>query len=135
MRHRWTEIVGVLLREPPGTRLRVPRHLAEHPLDGGLVPSSGRPVGQRADYRLALAAARSLHVRDYASFYDVHVDDHPQPHAWRQLASAPGVLATGAALVGGVFGLLLGRRGRRPRRWRRRGERTLVPRSAPGDSR
>lgn len=111
MVHQWSEVALVLLAEPAGTIIRVPRHLAEHPLDAGLRPALGLPQGQRADFRLRLDRDRALHVRDFGAFYEAHIDETDPEHGTllRALRDAPGAGVTGTAVLGGLLGLLLGR--------------------------
>ena len=97
----WTDVAARLAAEPDGTRLRVARPLVQHPLDGGMTRALDLPVGQRADFRLALGA-RSLCVQDFGSHYEAFLD------GGAEAAVAPeGVLAAGAA-AGALLALLLG---------------------------
>jgi hypothetical protein len=105
---RWHQVADCLAAEPPGTRLRVARHLAEHPGDAGLRPALGLPVGQRGDFRLA-----RLVVQDFGSYYEAFLDapssgspDEGSPAGARSPAGPRGTEAAGA---GALLGLLLGR--------------------------
>jgi hypothetical protein len=99
-----------LASEPSGTRLRLEKHLAEHPTDGGLRPSVGLPVGQTADFRLRLPDCRGLHVQDFGTHYEAHIDQtDPQCDLVAHLRDdAPVTLVVSSALIGGLLGLLVG---------------------------
>ncbi|HEY3357707.1 MAG TPA: hypothetical protein VGQ83_30925 [Polyangia bacterium] len=111
MVHRWSEILAMLEAEPYATTLRVPRHLCEHPLDGGLRQSIGMPQGQRRDYRLKLPDRRCLHVRDFGVYYEAHVDEVDPGHSpiMHLVKDVPTAYLTSTAALGGILGLLLGR--------------------------
>jgi len=107
----WQQIAGVLAHEVAGARVRIEKYLIEHPTDGGLRPGVGLPVGQQADFRLILPDCRGLHVQDFGTHYEAHLDQtDPACDAVRHLMEdAPGTFIVGTALVGGLVGLLLGR--------------------------
>jgi hypothetical protein len=109
----WEMVANRLSTEPAGTRLRVEKHLAEHPKDGGLRPSIGLPVGQTADFRLRLPDCRGLHVQDFGTHYEAHIDQtDPACDLVAHLRNdAPATFMLTSALVGGLVGLLLGRSG------------------------
>jgi hypothetical protein len=107
----WAMVAQRLGVEPSGTRLRLEKHLAQHPTDGGLRPFLGLPVGQTADFRLLLLDCRGLHVQDFGTHYEAHID---QSDAQCDLVAhlrddAPAPLVVSSALIGGLVGLLLGR--------------------------
>jgi hypothetical protein len=115
----WTEVAACLAAEPDGTRLRLRRPLMVHPLDGGLARAHDLPVGQRADFRLALGAG-ALCVQDFGSHYEAFLcrgDDTPAAADALAAAAAAGALVAllvggtrEATLVGAVLGAALGRR-------------------------
>ena len=117
----WTDVAARLAAEPDGTRLRLARPLVQHPLDGGLARAVDLPVGQRADFRLALGA-RALRVQDFGSHYEAFLDGGTAvavaggPVSAAASAGALVALILGgtreATLVGAVLGAALGRRGR-----------------------
>ena len=109
--YSWRGIASQLAGEPPGTKVRVEKHLAEHPKDGGLRPGVGLPVGQTADFRLTLPDCRGLHVQDFGTHYEAHIDQtDPACDLVRHLVQdAPGTFVVGSAIAGGLVGLILGR--------------------------
>lgn len=111
--YAWREIASCLAGEPPGAKVRVEKHMVEHPKDAGLRPGIGLPVGQTADFRLRLPDCRGLHVQDFGTHYEAHIDQtDPACDAIRHLVEdAPGTFIVGSALIGGLIGLMLGRSG------------------------
>ena len=109
----WSAVADRLSGEAPGTRLGVEKYVAQHPKDGGLLPSIGLPVGQSADFRLKLPDCRGLHVQDFGTHYEAHIDQtDPACDLVGHLRNdAPGTFIATSALVGGLVGLLLGRSG------------------------
>jgi hypothetical protein len=114
----WTDVIARLAAEPPGTRLRLPRPLAQHPLDGGLRRGLDLPVGQRADFRLACGDT-TLCVQDFGSHYEAFLEAGAAPAA--PAPADPGALAGAllalllsgtreAALVGALLGAAVARR-------------------------
>jgi hypothetical protein len=110
--YRWPDIATELATHPAGTRLRFHKSLVEHPRDAGMRPGVGLPVGQRADFRLTFRPeCWGLHVQDFGDHYEAHIDQtDPGCDAIKHLQQdAPNTLVAGAALVGGLIGLALGR--------------------------
>ena len=110
MSYTWTQVANLLAQQPAGTRLRITKSWMEHPVDGGLRHGVGLPVGQVADYRLRLPDCRGLHVQDFGEHYEAHLDQtDPACDAMQHLAQdAPVACVVGAAVVGGLLGLLAG---------------------------
>jgi hypothetical protein len=108
---RWRDVAARLSTEPAGSKVRIEKASVEHPKDGGLRPSFGLPVGQQSDFRLTLPDCRGLHVQDFGTHYEAHIDQtDPACDAILHLVQdAPGTFVVGSALVGGLMGLLLGR--------------------------
>lgn len=107
----WHEVLASLKAEEPGTILRLPKEWLPHPEDAGARRSIGLPFGQRSDYRWRLADCSGLHVRDFGSHYEAHIDQvDPQcdlvGHALKDI---PGAHVAGGAAVGALAGLVLGR--------------------------
>lgn len=109
----WLEVANLLATKPLGSTLRLRRPLTQHPKDGGLVPTLGFPVGQRADYRVDYGGPHILHVQDFGT----HLEARLEPRQAPRLPAVPssevasdvaGALLGGAAL-GGLVGLLFGR--------------------------
>jgi hypothetical protein len=116
----WTAIGEHLAAEPEGTRLRLPRPLVPHPLDGGLERGVDLPVGQRADFRLA-CGERVLCVQDFGSHYEAFfapegattAESAPPRDACATAGALVALILTGkreATLVGALLGAALGRR-------------------------
>lgn len=99
-RYLWADVAERLAAEPPGTRFRCARHLAEHPKDAGLAPSVDLPVGQRADFR-----GGSLRVQDFGTHYEACLDLPAAP----PVSYAPTSAVEAGAALGGLVGLMLGR--------------------------
>jgi hypothetical protein len=68
--------------------------------------SVGLPEGQAADYRLVLADGAGLHVKDFGTHYEAHIDEvHPEVNAVEHLRrDAPGVFVVGGAALGAAIG-------------------------------
>jgi hypothetical protein len=108
----WEEVARSLGDEQPGTVLRVPKHLVEHPRAGGLMPSTGLPLGQSADFRLRYQDCRGLHIRDFGTYYEAHLDQvHPDCGLVDHLRQdAPGTYVAVGTALGALAGLLLGKK-------------------------
>jgi hypothetical protein len=105
----WLQVAHHLKAKPAGTLFRLEKHQAQHPRDGGLHPSFGLPVGQRADYRLGYPKCGGLHVRDYGTYYVAHLDRvNPNCDPMGHILQDTPNLAGGAAL-GALVGLFIGR--------------------------
>lgn len=109
----WLAVAKLLSGQPPGSKLRLRRSLTQHPKDGGLVPTVGLPVGQRADYRFDYGGEQLLYVQDFGTHLEARLEQRRSPVARAVAepeADAPDADAMlGAAAVGGLIGLLLGR--------------------------
>lgn len=107
----WDQVGLCLKQEQPGTVLRIPKWQIEHPSTGGLTPSLGLPVGQRADFRLRYSDCRGLHVHDFGEHYEIHLDEvHPECGLVEHLRrDAPGTYLGAATALGAFAGLLLGK--------------------------
>jgi hypothetical protein len=107
----WNWVLDTLRAERPGTVLRVAKRLLPHPVAAGAVVSLGLPMGQSADYRFALPDCTGLHARDFGTHYEVHIDriDPSCGIAEHLRQDAPATYVAGAAALGVLFGILLGR--------------------------
>ena len=74
MESKWKKIIRIVLKLDPHKSLLVSKREVKHPLECGFVRSLGEPRGQLADYRLVLEDGRSIHVREYYGYYEVHWD-------------------------------------------------------------
>jgi hypothetical protein len=119
----WKSLATALVPHPLGTRVRVARHLVEHPLDAGMQRSLAFPAGQRADYSLALDASRVLHVQDFGEHLegylhtrvplvlnrqDATVDPVSGGMALGSILSMSMSRNKGAVFAGAILGALLG---------------------------
>jgi hypothetical protein len=105
----WNAIAAALASRGPGARVRIEKFRVEHPRDGGLAPSLGLPVGQRADWRLPSPGCGPLHVREYDGHYVAHLGRaNPNCDPIGHLASDAPQVMSGVAF-GALLGLLLGR--------------------------
>jgi hypothetical protein len=107
----WLQVAHALRVQPPGTVLRLPKWQYPHPVDSGAHVSIGLPLGQSADFRWRLPGCAGLHVRDFGSHFEAHVDSvdpgcDPVEHL-RQ--DAPEAFVAGAAAIGALVGAVLGR--------------------------
>lgn len=108
----WADVVSTLKQQPPGTVLRMKKCQVEHPAAGGLTLSIGLPKGQWADYRLRLSDCTGLHVHDFGTQYQAHIDSvHPGYDFLEHLRQdAPGTYVGVAAAIGALAGTLLGKK-------------------------
>jgi hypothetical protein len=109
--YAWRDLLRWIQQQPAGTILRLEKWRVEHPLDGGLRPGLGLPMGQRADFRLRLSDCSGLHVRDFGTHYEAHVDQvdpscGPLEHLVRD---APNMSIAGAGALGALLGSVLGK--------------------------
>jgi hypothetical protein len=109
--YRWRDLLPWIKQHAAGTVLRLEKWQVEHPRDGGLRPSVGLPMGQQSDFRLRLADCSGLHVRDFGTHYEAHIDQvdpdcDPVDHL---VKDAPDVAISGAAALGALLGTALGR--------------------------
>ncbi|CAM4282358.1 Glycine zipper domain-containing protein [Corallococcus exiguus] len=109
----WHAVAKLLSSQPPGSKVRLRRSLTQHPKDGGLVPTLGLPVGQRADYRLDYGGEQVLYVQDFGTHLEARLDPRRPPVTRAAIGAsseAPDTDAMlGGAAVGGLIGLLFGR--------------------------
>ncbi len=105
----WREIGQSLAGREPGAVLRVPKACVEHPSAAGLSLSIGLPFGQRADYRLRLKGCQGLHVHDFGTHYEAHLDKvHPECGVVEHLRrDAPKTYVGVGIVVGALAGILL----------------------------
>lgn len=108
--YSWEGVVDLLREHEPGTILRLPKHLLSHPEDAGATPSVGLPMGQKADFRWTLDDCTGLHVRDFGTHYEAHLDRvDPACNVVEHLRrDAPGSYVAGSTAIGAALGLLLG---------------------------
>ncbi len=111
MTYEWLDIANILTHRPAQTFVRVEKHQALHPRCAGFTHSIGIPRGQSADFRLTLSDCRGLHVQDFGTHYEAHIDQvDPACGVVDHLAAnAPEMLV--AAGAGALVGLALGRSG------------------------
>lgn len=106
----WTGLVRVLRRYQPRTIFRCGKGILPHPLVAGMSRSIGLPEGQGSDYRLVLADGAGLHVKDFGTHYEAHIDEvHPDVNVVEHLRrDAPGVFVASGAAFGAVIGRTVG---------------------------
>lgn len=106
----WGQVAQLLAAQAPGTRLRLPRHLTQHPSDSGLLPTVGFPVGQRADYRLDDGGTQILYVQDFGSHLEARLEIRrtARSHAGLNVAESASVDEAGNLVGGAVLGMLAG---------------------------
>lgn len=106
----WTGVSRVLRQYAPRTVFQVEKGILPHPLAAGMTRSVGLPEGQSADYRLVLAGGSGLHVKDFGTHYEAHIDEvHPDVDAIEHLRKdAPGVFIAGGTALGAFVGSSLG---------------------------
>lgn len=109
----WQDVASILLREPVGTTLRFRKGLLVHPTRAGMTASIGLPQGQIADFRGRLLEGRGLHVKDFDSHYEAHIDAvHPAVNPIEHLRQdAPAVFVGGGAALGAAIGAAVGKSG------------------------
>lgn len=102
----WTGLVCVLRGYQPRTIFRCEKGVLPHPLAAGMSRSVGLPEGQDSDYRLVLADGAGLHVKDFGTHYETHIDEvHPDVDIVEHLRrDAPGVFVASGAALGAVIG-------------------------------
>lgn len=105
----WQDVVDLLGEHPWRTRVQVPKGHLPHPQAAGMTPSSGLPEGQVADYRYLLDGGIGLHVKDFGTHYEAHLDEvHPDVDVVEHLRQdAPHVYVGGAVALGAAVGGLL----------------------------
>lgn len=72
----WPKIFRLVQEHPAHTDVILPKDGLPHPKRAGLAKKAGVPHGQLADYRKTLPNGRSIHIREYQSYYKVHWDNH-----------------------------------------------------------
>jgi len=107
----WTDVIANLRPYAMGTILRFPKGRLPHPKTFGMTESVGLPEGQAADYRKVLQGGRGLHVKDFATHYEAHVDAvHPAVNLHEHLrVDAPGTYVAGGAALGALLGSAMGK--------------------------
>lgn len=109
----WAALIDEIQQTPPaGGFLRIPKSDIGSPLDAGAERSIGLFRGQTADFRWTLPDCSGAHAQEFASYYELHIDQispscDPIGHLQ---ADAPGAFVLVAAVVCGaasaaVFGL------------------------------
>ena len=106
----WRGVVRVLGQYAPRTTFRVEKGVLCHPRAAGMSPSMGLPEGQIGDFRLALPNGGGLHVKDFGTHYEAHLDEvHPDVNLVEHLRKdAPGVFIAGGVALGAVVGRSVG---------------------------
>ena len=72
--YSWGDVTRAVLNLPEHKDLKVMKWSVPHPLEAGFREGLGDPVGQKANYRLALPNGRGLHVKEYDHHYLIHWD-------------------------------------------------------------
>ncbi|HJK92322.1 MAG TPA: hypothetical protein RMH85_01285 [Polyangiaceae bacterium LLY-WYZ-15_(1-7)] len=110
MNNTWDMVAAQLHFLPRGQFVRVEKRCVTHPLDAGFRKTLGLPRGQRADFRLELANCVGLHVQDFGSHYEAHLDqvDPACDVAEHLRRDAPGTYVLGAVGLGALIGLAIG---------------------------
>jgi len=70
----WIAVIQEALAHPAHTDLAVAKGAVPHPTDREFKRGEGKPVGQQANYRVALPDERGIHVKGYKDHYKVHWD-------------------------------------------------------------
>ncbi len=106
----WNGVVRVLKQYSPRTVVEIPKGGLPHPRAAGLSRSIGLPEGQSSDYRALLRGGAGLHVKDFGTHYEAHIDEvHPDVDAIEHLrVDAPGVFVAGGVALGAVVARSLG---------------------------
>lgn len=106
----WSDVSKILRCEPSGSILRLPKHCLPHPVDDGAIRSVGLPMGQSADFRFRLEDCTGLHVRDFQTHYEAHIDAvDPSCNLIEHLRQdAPKTYTGAAAGIGALLGLMIG---------------------------
>jgi hypothetical protein len=106
----WNGVVRVLQNYTPRTICRVEKGLLPHPRAVGMKLSIGMPEGQSADYRLLLPRNEGLHVKDFGTHYEAHIDEvHPDVNAIEHLRrDAPGAFIASGVALGAMIGKRVG---------------------------
>lgn len=109
--YAWEDVINRLRSSPAGSIMRIPSTQIAHPLDANMVRTLGLPIGQRADFRVAIDERTAFHVRDFGGYYDAQLYSVlPQaavepPSVPRE---APGATILGATAIGALLGAALG---------------------------
>jgi hypothetical protein len=106
----WARVITTLQQYEPRTTARVEKGHLPHPLAAGMKSSIGMPEGQTADYRLVLQGGAGLHVKDFGTHYEAHIDEvHPDVNAIEHMRrDAPGMFVASGAALGAVIGKSVG---------------------------
>lgn len=70
----WRDVEQFLRTKGYHAKLTVEKPFQD-PLRAGFYVSTGMPAGQIKDYRLQLEDGKGLHVREYATTYQAHIDE------------------------------------------------------------
>lgn len=109
--YNWDQVFQFLQSKEIGTIFRFPKHFIDHPIDMGAHYSTGLPMGQECDYRWVLSETMGLHVRDFGTHYEAHIDElEPEPRSFiKQVQEdAPAGYVLGTAAIGALLGTALG---------------------------
>jgi hypothetical protein len=106
----WNGLVRVLNNYTPRTIVHLEKGLLPHPRTAGMTSSIGLPEGQVADYRLVLAGGAGLHVKDFGTHYEAHIDEvHPEVNIAEHLRrDAPAMYVAAGAAIGAAVGRSVG---------------------------
>lgn len=72
----WSKIFRLVQEHSAHTDVILPKDSLPHPKRAGIAKKAGVPHGQLADYRKTLPNGKSIHIREYGSYYKVHWDNH-----------------------------------------------------------
>lgn len=67
-------LIDLALNQPPHSEFYLSKNKLPHPIQMGFRQDLGEPVGQLADYRLALNDGKSIHIREYQKSWGIHWD-------------------------------------------------------------
>lgn len=103
-------MIRVLRQYEARTTVRLRKGVLPHPLAVGMSRSIGIPEGQDADFRLVLTDGSGLHVKDFGSHYEAHIDEvHPDVNVVEHLRKdAPGIFVAGGVALGAAIGRSIG---------------------------
>lgn len=103
-------IISRVFQNPPHQEILIAKRIIPHPITLGYRLSLGAPVGQDADYRLALKDGKSIHVHEYAHTWGFHWDRvDPSTNLFEHLRQdSPEFYVLACTSVGAGFGAVLG---------------------------
>jgi hypothetical protein len=107
----WPDVLANLRPHALGTVLRFPKGRLPHPRTFGMTESVGLPEGQAADFRKVLSGGQGLHVKDFETHYEAHLDAvHPSINLHEHLRiDAPGTYVAGGVALGALIGSAMGK--------------------------